>query len=278
MADDPPVWAAELRGGDPDHHLTALFAPASRRPALWAVAAFHLEIARARRRVREPMMARIRLQWWRDGIAALYGEGEAAPHPLLVALGAAVAAHGLSRAPFEAALAAREDELDAPPPPTLAALAERAEALAAPLAWSQLEALGADTPAARQAACLTASALWLASGLANLPEDGAAVLPRDRLDALGVRLSGTAAARAGLPAVVAEVAAEAKGRLECARALKPQVPRAGIPALLPGVLAGLRLKTLARAGHDAYAAAVRVPHPFRPAALAWATVRGRYWL
>ena len=55
-----------LRQQDPDRYLTALFAPAERREALFALYAFNLELARARESVREPIMGRMRLQWWRD--------------------------------------------------------------------------------------------------------------------------------------------------------------------------------------------------------------------
>lgn len=283
MADDIPSWVADLRDGDHDRYLAALFAPAGRRRALWAIAAFHLEIARVRDKVREPMMARIRLQWWRDAVAALYGEGEVPPSPVVTALGEAMDAFGLSRAPFDDAIEAREDELDGVPVASLADLVARAEAQVAPAMRSGLEALGAAEPAAVEAGRLIGGAWDLAAGLLVLPREaarGRAGLPMDRLAEARLRFADIAAGRGGegLKTVVAEVAETARERLRQARALKPQVPAAGIPVLLLGVMAGMRLKTLARAGHDAYAAAARSPHPFGPAVLAWATVRRRYWL
>lgn len=283
MADDIPSWVADLRDGDHDRYLVALFAPPERRIALWAIASFHLEIARVRDKVREPMMARIRLQWWRDAVASLYGEGEPPPHPLVRALGDAVAAFGLSREPFDAAITAREDALEGLPATDLTALTERAEALAVPVMRSGLEVLNAAQPPAVEAGRLAGGAWHLATGLLALPRDaalGRVALPMDRLVHERLRIADVAAGRGGegLKAIVAEVAEAARERLRHARALKPQVPVAGIPVLLLGVMAGMQLKTLARAGHDAYAAAARSPHPFRPAVLAWATVRRRYWL
>ena len=58
--------AALVRRADPDRFLTALFAPADRREALLTLYAFNHETARAREAAREPMMALIRLQWWRE--------------------------------------------------------------------------------------------------------------------------------------------------------------------------------------------------------------------
>ena len=58
---------AELvRRHDPDRFLTVLFAPPARREALFVLYAFNHELARARAVVSEPMLALIRLQWWRE--------------------------------------------------------------------------------------------------------------------------------------------------------------------------------------------------------------------
>src|SRR5918997_5524748 len=57
-----------VRRHDPDRFLCALFAPAARRDALFALIAFNHELARAREAARNPMAALIRLQWWRDAV------------------------------------------------------------------------------------------------------------------------------------------------------------------------------------------------------------------
>ena len=58
--------AALVRDFDRDRYLAALYAPAHLRPALYALYAFNLEIARVRELAREPMPGEIRLQWWRE--------------------------------------------------------------------------------------------------------------------------------------------------------------------------------------------------------------------
>src|ERR1700733_11944885 len=58
-----------VRRGDPDRYLSALFAPADKRPHLLALYAFNVEIARVADTVREPMMGEIRLEWWRETLA-----------------------------------------------------------------------------------------------------------------------------------------------------------------------------------------------------------------
>ncbi len=82
--------AAEVRRFDPDRYLCALFAPPGRREDVFALYAFNVEIARTRESVSEPMLGMVRLQWWRDAIAAIYG-GTPPRHEVLGASAAAVA-------------------------------------------------------------------------------------------------------------------------------------------------------------------------------------------
>jgi phytoene/squalene synthetase len=58
--------AAMVRQADPDRYFSALFAPAAKRPFLFALSAFNVDLARIAASVREPMMGEIRLQWWRE--------------------------------------------------------------------------------------------------------------------------------------------------------------------------------------------------------------------
>ena len=61
--------AATVRRADPDRYFSALFAPAERRPFLFALYALNHELARVAESVREPMLGQIRLQWWREALA-----------------------------------------------------------------------------------------------------------------------------------------------------------------------------------------------------------------
>src|SRR6202051_3489994 len=64
--------AALLRRHDRDRYQTALFAPADRQGALFALYAFNYEIARVRESAPQPMLGLIRLQWWREVVAAAF--------------------------------------------------------------------------------------------------------------------------------------------------------------------------------------------------------------
>src|SRR5262245_24804275 len=98
-ADDYRYCEQLVREADKDRFLSALFAPAERRDALFALYAFHVEIARIPRMAHEPFAAAIRLQWWRD---ALNGERpeEAAASPVAAALIDALAIFRVSPAPL----------------------------------------------------------------------------------------------------------------------------------------------------------------------------------
>ena len=103
-----------VRTHDKDHYLASLFAPAERRPYLFALYAFALEIGRVKSLVNEPMAGTIRLQWWLEAVSGLRA-GEAAASPVMIALQDAGAQTGVSLAPLVAAVEARQNELHGTP-------------------------------------------------------------------------------------------------------------------------------------------------------------------
>ena len=68
-----------VRAADRDRFLAALFAPEPARRDLLALLAFDHELARTRSGTREPMLARIRLEWWREAVAEAAGAKGRAP-------------------------------------------------------------------------------------------------------------------------------------------------------------------------------------------------------
>ena len=68
----------QVRRADRDRFLAALFAPEPARSDLLALLAFDHELARTRAVTREPMLARIRLEWWREAVVEAAGDGPAA--------------------------------------------------------------------------------------------------------------------------------------------------------------------------------------------------------
>ena len=98
--------AAAVRAADPDRYFATLFAPANRRPHLFAFYAFNAELARVAENVREPMLGEIRLAWWRETVEAA-SKGVSRNHDVARGLTALFAEHPLALADFEALIAAR---------------------------------------------------------------------------------------------------------------------------------------------------------------------------
>ena len=114
MASTPELSPAgrTARAHDPDRFLTALFAPAAFREALFLLIAFNHELVRAMEMSSGhsgagPIAALIRLQWWREVV-----EGQARRHELAEPLGAMLAAGGLDRDTLLAIIEAREAEAE----------------------------------------------------------------------------------------------------------------------------------------------------------------------
>lgn len=77
---------ADLRRRDPERWITTLWAPARTRPLLAAVLLLDLEIERVVAEAGEPMVAEIRLAWWRERLFDL-ADGKPPPgQPLLMML------------------------------------------------------------------------------------------------------------------------------------------------------------------------------------------------
>ena len=83
--------AALVARGDPDRFLAVMAAPVAVRARLLPLYAFNLEVARAPWVTAEPLIAEMRLQWWRDVVAG----GEARAHEVAGPLHGVIRAAGL---------------------------------------------------------------------------------------------------------------------------------------------------------------------------------------
>ncbi|HLY57239.1 MAG TPA: squalene/phytoene synthase family protein, partial [Stellaceae bacterium] len=144
--DSPAV--ERIRRHDRDRFLATLFAPAAHRPALWALLAFNLEVARVRETVTQPMLGQIRLAWWREAVAEAYGDGPVRRHEVATPLAEAIRAHAIRRERLDALIDGRERDLDPTPPATMDELLAYAEATSTRLIEAQLDVLGADSAVA----------------------------------------------------------------------------------------------------------------------------------
>lgn len=100
-----PTFLSRLRHADPDRFFCTLFAPAGKREALALLYLFNNELARAREVASEPMLALIRLQWWREVV-----EGQRKKHDIATPLSDALEAKVFAPDDLEALITAREAE------------------------------------------------------------------------------------------------------------------------------------------------------------------------
>lgn len=110
-----------LREIDFERYISVLLAPPAARPHLFALYAFHHEIAGVAERISEPMPGEIRLQWWRDAIAGIH-HGNVGNNPVAAALLESIDSGALNKALLQKLVDARSDALQAEPPEDLGAL------------------------------------------------------------------------------------------------------------------------------------------------------------
>ncbi|MFV3076952.1 phytoene/squalene synthase family protein [Niveispirillum fermenti] len=272
--------AEAVRKHDNDRFLTALFAPADRREDLFALYAFNHEVAKTREVVTEPMLGQIRLQWWRESIEGAF-QGAPRRHEVVEPLAAAIARHDLERRQFDLLIDGREADMDDEAPADMECLVNYAQVTGAPVVGLACQVLGARDPAAMEAARLVGTA-WALTGILRatpfLARGRRSRLPMTLMIDHGVTEPALFELKPepGLAKVAAEVAESARALLVRARALRREVPKAALPALLPAILADHYLGRLARAGHDVMSSTLLRPTLGRPLSVGWAATVGRW--
>jgi len=214
MSDSHHACAALVHKGDPDRFLAVMAAPPAKRPGLFALYAFNLEIARAPWITQEPLLAQMRLQFWRDVVS---GEGPPT-HEIAPALMTLKADMGLDPALLAAMIDAREVEIGTKAPfETADHLWRYLEDSAGGVLMLAVQALGGGTPESWPAVRDLGAAQGLANYLLAVPaleNAGRMPLPDGRAQA------------------VAALAQDGLTRLKRARAGLGAVPKAARPALL----------------------------------------------
>jgi phytoene synthase len=251
-----------VRAGDKDRYLASLFAPADRRPALYALYAFNLEIARVRELAREPMAGEIRLQWWRETLAGTRA-GEAAANPVAAALMETMAHFGLSAEILANLIEARAFDLYDDPMPTLDAFAAYGRRTASgliELCARVLDAGHADVGELAGPAGLAYATTGLLRTFALHASRGQLYLPADLLDRHGAQASDIMAGRPtpALRAALAELRAFARQNLAAFAARGAALPAAIVPAILPVALVRLYLDRMERRDYDPFTTPVEV--------------------
>jgi len=175
-------WVDEVRQGDRDRFLCAQFAPFSARDDLLVLYAFNLELANIVYLVREPMLAEMRLQWWRD---VLSGGGTPTGNPLAAAVFGIGAKHKLPMNDILALIDARQKETRSWQPQTLAELEKHGRETAGRLSVLAAKILNVDDPERISVAEKVGTVWALVGYLRSYPfhkSMGRSYMPRDLCD------------------------------------------------------------------------------------------------
>ena len=208
--------AALVERGDPDRFAATMAAPPTARQTLFPLYAFNLEVARAPWVTHEPLIAEMRLQWWRDVVAAP-ASGAALAHEVAGPLHHVIHSKNLPVGTLDRLIAARRRDIDQTPFTTADDLSDYLEDTGAALMWLAARSLNAPEMAevtARNAGWSTALAMYLRA-VPDLTSRGRVPLPDPSLIAIA------ALARTGLD------------RLQSARKTRATIPASAAPALFP---------------------------------------------
>jgi 15-cis-phytoene synthase len=242
--DDYAHCQALVRAADKDRFIATLFAPAERRPHLFALYAFNLEIARIGEVAHESLAGEIRLQWWHDSLKG----GDVAGHPVASALLASLQRCGLALDPLFDLIDARRFDVYAEPMATLGEFESYVRR-----ASSALFGIAARLIDETFAADDTADAAGLAYGISGLVSAvgahaarGRVYMPADILARHGAGPDDVLAGRSSsaVTAALNDLIVGAQRQYETFLALATRVPAPVRAAFLPAATVPLTLRRL----------------------------------
>lgn len=254
-----------MREANRDRWLASLFAPADKRPHLYALAAFAIEVARVRDLVSDPAPGEIRLQWWVD---AIEGEtrGDVQAHPVADALIDTIHRFRLPRRALTDLVEARRFDLyDDPMPDTEALEAWCGHTASVPIRLASLVLADGQEPGGADCAGFAGVAIGITTLLrtfAHHAGQGRLYVPVDALAAQGLTPAAalTRPAPAGLAAALAAMRTLARRRLAEAKATLADVAPEARAAFLPIATVPLYLDGLDR---------IRAPYEPVPSVSQW---------
>ena len=248
-----------VREADKDRFLATLFAPAERRPYLFALYAFNIEISRVREAARQALPGEMRLQWWRD-VLSERGYGDVKSSPVATALLDTLACFHLSSAPLIELLEGRKFDLYDDPMSTRVDLETYATQTAASLIECAVNILlGRPSDEAAVPVRHAGIAYAIAGLLRAFPihaARGQIYVPIEILDRHGVARESIFAGQTTpeLHSALADMRAMAHDHIAALRKSIGDIPQAAAPAFIPVALVAPLLARMERRRYN----------PFRP--------------
>lgn len=172
--------------GDRDRFLAAMSCPVEAREVLFPIYAFNVEVSRAPWVTEEPMIAEIRIQWWREAMEEIGAGKEPRAHEVVQPLSGLIREQGLPTSLFEEAAQARRWECYKEPFEDEAHFTQHIERTAAHPTWAAALGLGAGAELeepVRQVGRATGLANWLRA-VPELESRGRYPLPDGRPEAV----------------------------------------------------------------------------------------------
>jgi phytoene synthase len=269
-----------VREQDPDRYFATLFAPAERRPGLFALYSFNIEIAKIREAVSEPIPGEIRLSWWREVLEGERPE-EASAHPVALAIRTAIAANRLPIDAFVRMTEARVLDLYNDPVPTVNDLeGYTGDTSSALIRIASIILAAGGEPGGAEAAGHAGVAYAITGLLRALPfhaERGQVFVPAEILARHGARRDDILAGRSshGVYAALRDMRALARHHLAAARTAAGEIKPEASAAFLPAALCELYLKRMERRGYNPFRTLIEAPQWRRQATLWLAARKGR---
>lgn len=271
--------ARQVRDFDNDRFLTGLFADDAVREDLFTLYAFNLELAKVRETVSEPMIGRMRLQFWRDAVPGLVA-GDPPAHAVAEPLSECVRRAGIPEADLLDLIEARETDMDDVPPANLAALEAYAERTSSSVMAMALRVLGEDP--SRHAALVRSAGIGLAlvglvRAIPHQSSTGRVTLPANLCADAGLDPSEPHQwpMNPDMSAITGPILTAAEAYISEAREAGRGIDRRALPAFLPLSLAALYLKDLRKQGGDPGRHAARPPGIRRQLTVFWRSMLGR---
>ncbi|WIW51187.1 phytoene/squalene synthase family protein [Mesorhizobium mediterraneum] len=263
MSENAKIVMETVRAADHDRYVSALYAPEDKRDALFSLYAFNAEISGIRDRIREALPGEVRLQWWRDVIAA-EDDGAGVGHPVADALKATISAHRLPKLAFDNMLEARIFDLyDDPMPSRIDLEGYCGETAAALIQLAAMVLDPVEAPRFSELAGRAGCAQAMTGLLLLLPQHrkrGQCFVPADILAAAGSSPEEFVAGDGGLGAerAVAAMIALAREHLAAFEGGASALPVSLRPAFLPLALSRAYLSKMESSRHSPLSGATRL--------------------
>lgn len=219
---DLTACAALVERADPDRFVAVMAAPVAARRVLFPLYAMNVEVSRAPWVTAEPMIAEMRLQWWRDALGEIAAGGAVRRHEVVTPLAEVLAPEHATM--LDGLVEARRWDIWRDPFEDEAHLARYLDATSGSLLWAAARSLGeADETVVRD----LGFALGVANWLRAVPE---------------LEAQGRIPLLDGTPEGVRALARQGLERLTRARAARGAVSKAAAPAMLAAWNAGAILR------------------------------------